>query len=399
MKQSTGQREILGYGVFLMSVTHMFAHVYDRIFPALIPVFRDEFGLSLTELGVIASIPFFFQAILSIPSGYLTDKMGARRAIALSFLISISSAIAVAVSRGPLMLAISIAVLGIVTTFYHPASYTYTTKIASERNRSKALGLQSAGGPLGLALGPLSLTIIVGYFGWDWRMVYLFWIAPLVLILVAVLRMRTPREDTEKPKNEPVMEKPLTKSNGVRSLLTVGFVMFLVYSAVSSVGGQMISVFLPTYLRDVRMLSVFEASLVYGFISMVGVFAAPIGGYFADRVGTKRWLLYTLAGAILCLFLAYVSPSTILFVVFYFMDSFLTHSGMAASSAIIARLTPSAQRGMGYALSFLPGSIIGSVAPAFAGMLGERLGLSILFPIGIAAYLAALLVLKFGVKA
>jgi MFS family permease len=132
---------------------------------------------------------------------------------------------------------------------------------------------------------------------------------------------------------------------------------------------------------------------------MVGVFAAPIGGYFADRVGTKRWLLYTLAGAILCLFLAYVSPSTILFVVFYFMDSFLTHSGMAASSAIIARLTPSAQRGMGYALSFLPGSIIGSVAPAFAGMLGERLGLSILFPIGIAAYLAALLVLKFGVKA
>ncbi|RLI32693.1 hypothetical protein DRO56_03130, partial [Candidatus Bathyarchaeota archaeon] len=70
----------------------------------------------------------------------------------------------------------------------------------------------------------------------------------------------------------------------------------------------------------------------------------------------------------------------------------------AANSSIIAELTPTSRRGMGYALFFLPSSIVGSIAPMIGGFLADWMGLSSLFPLSIAIILASLLLLKFGVK-
>jgi MFS family permease len=237
----------------------------------------------------------------------------------------------------------------------------------------------------------------MGYLNWGWRSVYLLWIIPLLSILAALFKLDSPKGATRDSETISIATKTQNKKDNVKSLLTIGFIMFLVYTAMTSVGDQMISVFLPTYLTDVRKLSVSDASLVYGFASLTGVFAAPAGGYFADKLGRKTWLLYTVAAATICLFLAFLSPTAGVFIVFYFMNSFLTYSGMAASSAIIASLTPRSRRGMGYALSFLPGSLIGSVAPALAGVIGELMGLAFIFPIGIIAYSMALLTLRFGV--
>ena len=66
----------------------MATHVFGRIHPALFPVFRDEFQLSLQQLGLIASVPALLQAVLYIPSGLLADRIGAKTLIILSFLIS-----------------------------------------------------------------------------------------------------------------------------------------------------------------------------------------------------------------------------------------------------------------------------------------------------------------------
>jgi MFS family permease len=71
---------------------------------------------------------------------------------------------------------------------------------------------------------------------------------------------------------------------------------------------------------------------------------------------------------------------------------------MAGRSAIMARLTPRKQRGLGYALFFLPGSIIGAVAPIVAGYLADLLGFQSIFNIAIVVNFLALGVLKFAVK-
>ena len=185
---------------------------------------------------------------------------------------------------------------------------------------------------------------------------------------------------------------------GFTSFLSLGLVIFLIYSAIRHMGVRFIGTFLPLYLTGIRQLSASEASLILGSVSLVGVFAAPLGGYLSDKFGYKRWLLKVILASIVCISLAFLLPNTLLFIILYFSYRFFNSCGMPANSSIVARLTPSSQRGIGFALSFLPGNIVGSVIPIIAGLLADQMGLSFLFPLGISIMLVSLVLLKFGVK-
>jgi len=64
----------------------------------------------------------------------------------------------------------------------------------------------------------------------------------------------------------------------------------------------------------------------------------------------------------------------------------------------MAMLSPSGQRGLGYALFFLPGSIMGAVAPVVAGFVAENYGFTTIFYISLGIYVVALGILKFMVR-
>jgi MFS family permease len=156
--------------------------------------------------------------------------------------------------------------------------------------------------------------------------------------------------------------------------------------------------FMALYLVDDRGLSTSQASLYIGLNTLVGVIAAPLGGLWAVRYGEKRWLLAVLGLAYLCFGLAIVAPSNTAFVILYLAYGFLTFLGMAANAAIMARLSPGKQRGLAFALFFLPGSIVGAVAPLIAASIAEIFGLVIIFYVSTATFFLSLVVLKFGVR-
>jgi MFS family permease len=82
----------------------------------------------------------------------------------------------------------------------------------------------------------------------------------------------------------------------------------------------------------------------------------------------------------------------------YVLYGFGNTLGMASRSAIMAKLTPSKQRGLGYALFFLPGSIIGAVAPVAAGYVADLMGFQTIFNFAVVVNFVALGILKFAVK-
>ena len=137
--------------------------------------------------------------------------------------------------------------------------------------------------------------------------------------------------------------------------------MFLVYSALRSMGGSMISSFLVLYLQDIRGMDIALASFISSATTLTGLIAAPIGGYMAARHGDKRWLQGVLLAAFTLLALSLNIPSNTAFTALYVAYGFTSTLGMAPRSAIMAKLTPRRQRGLGYALFFLPGSIIGAI--------------------------------------
>ena len=389
---------IFTYGLVVMTVTHTLTHLFQRMPSALFPTLMKptEFNLTLQQVGIIAAIPPLCSAILSIPMGLLSDRYGSKRMVFISMIVSAVGCLIASQAPGPLMFIVAISLLSINTTIYHPAAYSFTTKLVAPKDRPRALGVHGAGGTFGMSIGPISLSILMAFLAFGWRQVYLFWFIPLVLGALAVLRIRSePFEDVQ----ERSPEREDTGPQGEPTkLLTTSLLMFLVFVGIRTVGRSMIGSFLPIYMVNVKGLSDTLANLVYGSSTLMGLVAAPLGGAIAVRFGEKRWLLAVLTLSYASLAVAFLVPSTTAFVAFYLLSGFFNFLGMAANSSIVAKLSSSEQRGLGYALFFLPGSVMGAVAPVIAAYIGGVYGITAIFYASLFVYLASLFTLKFGVK-
>ncbi|MFP3951431.1 MAG: MFS transporter [Candidatus Bathyarchaeia archaeon] len=385
------KNKLLGYGLLVMAVSHTLTHVFGGIHTAIFSLLRDEFSLTLQQLGLIAAIPPLCQAVLAIPTGFLSDKIGSKKMLLLSFGFAAAGAVLAGLAVNPLMLVVAISLVYINTTIYHPASYSYTTKIFNPGERSKALGLHGAGGTLGHAMGPLAVSLLIGLFAWQWRQVYLMLALPMIIGIIMVLFLREGEEDADE-------QRRASDEGEATKFFSMSLVMFLAYSSLRSMGGSMISSFLVLYLQDIRGMQIALASFLSSATTLTGLIAAPTGGYMASRFGDKRWLQVSLLVAFIFLTLSFNLPGNTLFIVFYILYGFTNTLGMAPRSALMAKLTPRKQRGLGYALFFLPGSIVGAISPLIAGYLAESIGFGNLFNIAIGINFLALAILRFTVK-
>lgn len=383
---------IFSYALLMMIVTHALTHVFTRVHTTLFPILKDEFSLSLQQLGLIAAIPPLCQTILSIPTGLLSDRIGAKIMLLVSLAVATLGCFFASQALSPAMLIVAVSLVYVNTTMYHPAAYSFITKLFEPKGRLRALGIHGAGGTFGVAIGPISISIIMGVLALGWRQVYVFWIFPLLLGIIATLRIKS------EPKEVAVDTFEDKASSQTTSLLSLSLVMFLTYVGIRMVANSMSQSFMALYLVDNRGFSESLSSFYIGSNTLMGIVAAPLGGFWAVRYGERRWLLIVLTLAYACFGLAIVVPNNTLFVILYLAYGFFNFLGMAANSAIMAKLSPGKQRGLGYALFFLPGSIMGAVAPVIAASIAEAFSLTTIFYVSIAVFFFSLGVLRFGVR-
>ena len=385
--------EILSYGLIVIAITHALAHAFQNMHTTLYPELVLEFSLSNQQVGLISSIPNLISALLSIPMGLLSDRIGAKKMIILSIIVSTFGAVIAGIAQNPLMLIIAVSLLYLNTTIYHPASYSFTTFLFEPRDRAKALGVQGAGGTLGMALGPLSISILVGLLGLGWRRAYLAWIIPLLLGIVAVwyIKYIPTSDDEDKTSKE-------TGVNGTSKLLTTNLIMFLTFGGLRTMASYMTVTFLSLWLVNTRGMDLSLAGLIFGASSLMGIVASPLGGIYAAKYGEKRWTVATSIVSYISFALAFLIPGNIAFTVFYLGYGFFNLFSMAANSAITAKLSPSKQRGLGFALYFLPGSIMGALGPNVAAFIADSFSIYSVFMASIVVFAMAWIVFTLGVK-
>lgn len=391
--KSQSYREILSYGLVVMALTHTLAHAFQNMHTALYPDLVREFALTNQQVGLISSIPSLVSAILSIPMGLLSDKIGAKKMITFSIIVATTGAFIAGLAQNPFMLIIAVSLLYLNTTIYHPASYSFTTFLFEPKDRAKALGIQGAGGTLGMAMGPISVSILVGMLGLGWRRAYLSWIIPLILGLVSVWYIRYIPTSTDE-------ENAAIKSgvSGASKLWTTSLFMFLSSGGLRMMAASMTTTFLSIWLVNNRGMDLALSSMIFGASSLMGIIASPLGGILASEYGEKRWTIATSISSVACFALAFIIPGNTAFSIFYIGYGFFNLFSMAANSAITARLSPSKQRGLGFALYFLPGSIMGAVAPMIAAYIADIWGIYTVFLTSIVIFSLAWLVFTFGVK-
>lgn len=376
-----------------MVLIHALVHAAGNIRPTIFPILREEFSLSYQQVGLIVAIPSLCQFLFSVPAGVLSDRFGAKKLITLSIILATAGAFLGSVSMTPWMYIVATTLLTLNSTLYHPPSQSYVTNITRPKDRSRALGIWHAGGTTGMSLGPLSITILMGVFAFQWRQIYGFWVLPILFGLVALYFVKPPAEMVKKE-----VKEEWDEGDTVETLLNTNMMFLLLSGTIRRFGGGLTTGFLMIWLAESQGWTISQIGIMLGVSSLMGIIASPLGGELASRFGEKRWLVGTLFASYTCFMLAIVLKGFWPFMLFYLAQRFFGILGMPANMTLTSRLSPPKQRGIGFALSSIPENVIRPLASIIAAYIADYYGLYPIFIATVVIYYLGLGVLQLGVK-
>jgi len=373
----------MGKEFWVICVTHMSIELYFLVHVTLLPVFIEEFRLSLPEAALVATLPNLLSLVVNLPSGLVADRLNVKPILLLCLLLEALGGLIAGQSPNVYVLVLGITLIRVASPFYHNSALASISQLYSREHASRAMGYHNAFGSIGTSLGSLAVSAVVLRLNWRWA--YLLWVLPLLAWALAVSRARfSPRqlEPTQPADREP--RAPSRRRLWLRAgFLTFGFSAFLLAMSIWQAGYSVVSTFATTYFVRERGLSESAAGFIFGLGPLLGIGGSLLGGHLGDRMGEKRAILFSVAGSALVLASMSLASAVWALAVTYGLYTCLIYSVWSPQSTMVARLTPTARRGAAYSTIFFLQQAVASAAPLLASGIIVLAGLWAIFPIGL----------------
>ena len=331
-----------------------------QAFGLFVPVFREEFGLSLDVLGFYASAAQAGYLVATVATGVLTARYGPRLPVVSGCLLLAVGAAMMAAAPGPILLAVGVIAAGTSAGgAWAPFSDAVAYKVPTEQTR-RSLALVNAGSPVGLVVA--SMLVLVA--GERWRTVWWGFAAIGLVAAVAAWNVLTPAEE-----GRPVGQKRprLGWFLNPRSLR-----MLTVAHGISITCGAYFA-YAPVTAQDAG-LDAWIGPVMWACLGVAGASVGAFGGSIANRLGVRRPLavmLVLISSSFLLLLFLPGSTAAALTSAALFGVGFTTGFALLVMwSQHVYRDRPST--GFTLAIVFIAGGFI--VGPTLFGLLATRFG-------------------------
>jgi MFS family permease len=367
---------------------HSLDHSYIIVFTILLPLLVDEFDMSPGEIGLIASVPSLLFGFNAIPAGFLTDRIGSKKIAALSISLCGVGALLIGTAWNILALALFLVILGVGAGLYHPAGISLVSK-TFEKNRSKAMGIHGIGGNVGQTLTPIITGILASPeivpllgisligLGLGWRITYMIWAVPGLVVAACILMFI-------KVKEEPVKEEPFKKM--LVEMIKIPFEnknvgVLLVLASFQGLYFNGLVYFLPIILKEVKFLPLLAAAFIISLKEATGIMGQAFGGWSGDKYKKRTLLISFNVVSALAMGWFFFAESPFLVAVPIAVVGVSKYAFQPVQNSLIAESIPTALRGRAYGLTFFASYGIGGLAPLFSGILAEYVSLSAVIPL------------------
>jgi MFS family permease len=370
--------------------SHTLLHVYTELPLALLPILRNEYELSFFMVSLIVSIPRLSSLLFSVPSGLIADRFGATKIISISLTLILISGVIILLTDSIELIVLAFSLASIASTLYHPPALSVAANILPQSFLGRGMGFHGASGTLGVALGPLTLGIVLNLFGWKYT--YLVWIVPILIsVIVSIyVDLHFHSEINIKRNFEGDGHSRGKSNNSLREVLGGVFLLFLIILLFTNAAGSSISTYITSYFTYERGFDPALASIVYGLSPLMGLISNLAGGIVCDKLGVGY--SYTLVLLLLISSVAgiFLSPINSIMVLIYLIYGFSSSMSMPVTSSIVAMLVKPEYRGTAYSLEFIPMNLVGIFMPILLSFFISTYGLSIIFPSAFIFYCIAL---------
>ncbi len=155
-----------GRVVGAVSAAHFVSHYFMLVLAPLIPFVREEYGVSYTEIGFAFAAFNVVSAVLQTPTGFLVDRLGARKLLIAGLLIGGGAFVAAGAIHSFWVMVVMFAIAGLGNTVYHPADYALLSQHVPSRSMGHAFSMHGFAGMLGSAVAPATVLMMQSVWGW-----------------------------------------------------------------------------------------------------------------------------------------------------------------------------------------------------------------------------------------
>ncbi|MFB6299911.1 MAG: MFS transporter [Halobacteriales archaeon] len=257
----------------LITIAFLSVKLVQRLLPPLLPVIIDDLAITSFLAGVALSVMSLFRAGMQFPSGRFADALTRTTVLLAALGLVVTSLLVLMVTPSYVGFVIGVALFGMASGLYDPADRALLSDLFREK-RGRAFGLHMMGSDgSGILAAGLAVWIVTVA---SWRAAFLP--SLVVLAVVPIVLYRLSRESVvfeEVELGALATGHRLFGDPRMRWLL-LSYSLFVFASiAVTS--------FLPTFLTAVHGVSLAVASSAFALLYAVGIVAKPIAGTVSDR--------------------------------------------------------------------------------------------------------------------
>ena len=350
------------------SHAHALSDMYWFIFPVLLPLIKEEFGLNYIQAGLLVTSFTIVTGLGSFITGYLGDRFGRRIILSGGFLIASLALMLCSKSSFYWQLLLASALVGAGASTFHPSTLALLMDLFSKR-RGRVLGTFMLWGWVGSAVMLTGVSYLAGrMLTWRQMIFILAWpglvFAPFFFRSLSFLTKGQNWQDKAEVKSPPL-------SQGALSLLVIFFAANLALT-ISFYG---VINFIPTFMVDVKGLPLEKASYFFVLIAMGGMMGSFFSGKLVDRFSSLLVIQIATIAGIPIIFLLTLAASPISLALLLILFGVFYSGVFPPQNVYLADLTSIYVRGKIYGLIQCLSILVGAAAPGIIGLLADHLGL------------------------
>lgn len=366
--------------VILLWIAFFFNQADRQIFNVVLPMIRDDLGLTDADMGLVASILTLVYGLLVPVAGLLGDKLSKKKIIIVSLLVWSSATLLTGVS----MTLIELIFLRSIATgggeaFYSPSANAIISESHGENTRATALSIHQTSLYIGIISSGYIAGALAEMYGWR-HTFYLFGGFGILLGGILCFRIR----DDIKRKNDSKQNSNVT----VKESLIVFFrnptavLLAMAFAGMQFVGVGFLT-WMPTFLHETFDFSLARSGFDSTFYHHVGAFVGVIGGARIADVLIRRYvrirvLIQALGLLLGAPFIFVMAKCDSIGVVYMSMAFFGLFRGMYDSNifASLYEVIEVQHRSAATGFMLMFAFIIGSISPYLLGVMKPVLGLA-----------------------
>ncbi len=270
-------------GLFSLSFSHMTVDMQTSSLSVLIPMLYITFGLDYAAAALIVTLNSFTSSLIQPLFGIISDKRSLRVLLPFSTMLTAAGMVMIIFMPSYGLVLVAVIISGLGSAAFHPEGSRNANYVSGEKKAS-GLSIFFVGGNIGYALGPIFVTLLIGWLGKSGE---LFMLIPGILSATLLWRLLPLYTRQAALAQSRVRAKALNTPAAARRKIAGPLSILISIISVRAMVQTGLVTFIPLYFISLSQDNKGYAAFLLSVFLFAGAVGTLLGGRLGDRFDRK----------------------------------------------------------------------------------------------------------------